>query len=331
MLSFPLILALLSPVFCAMIWCGATEMTEAALDTTYRVAMLQEAMNATKSPGVGVEQAVSSAALNERLDCLVFFHMLDDYSEEGIYQSTILDQFNILKTAYAPVGFDFHLGGIYYYDQPDWADGNDYADMTKKLRLGGYDVLNIYIKRVVDSRATGKIAGYSKYPNGRRGAWDDLMFYEDGVLIATFALPTKDYPGDIGEPNYNWGIVAVHEVGHWLGLWHIFEDGCDPDLKWGGDRIADTPPQEYYHGECHPEGSKIDTCPGYGFEPSLLDNIMDYMPDECRNSFTPLQMQRMWWIFRSVRKGVAPEGMPPDAFTPRVPTVAPNLPVSPDF
>ncbi|KAK7523286.1 hypothetical protein IWZ03DRAFT_427664 [Phyllosticta citriasiana] len=246
----------------------------AALDTTYIVGMLQDAVISTKSSKQGVEHAVSTVDLNERLDCLIFFHILDDYSEEGIYQSTFLDQFNILKAAYAPVLIDFHLGGIYYYDQPLWANGVGFEDMTRKLRVGGYDVLNIYIKRMVDSQATGKIAGYSKFPNGRRAPWDDLFFYEDGVLIATFALPTKDYPGGVGLSGFNWGTVAIHEVGHWFGLWHIFEDGCDPDLKWGGDKIADTTPQEYFHGVCYPEGSKIDTCPGYGFPPSLINNYM---------------------------------------------------------
>ncbi|KAK7622904.1 hypothetical protein IWX48DRAFT_684783, partial [Phyllosticta citricarpa] len=331
MLVFSMILAALAWIPPSLAWCGATEVTQAALDTTYIVGMLQDEFNSTKSPETGVEHAVSSVDLNERLDCLIFFHILDDYSEEGIYQSTILDQFNILKATYAPVLIDFHLGGIYYYDQPLWANGVGFEDMTRKLRVGGYDVLNIYIKRTVDSQATGKIAGYSKFPNGRRAPWDDLFFYEDGVLIAIFALPTKDYPGGVGLSGFNWGTVAVHEVGHWLGLWHIFEDGCDPDLKWGGDRIADTTPQEYFHGVCYPEGSKIDTCPGYGFPPSLINNYMDFMPDECRTSFTPLQMERMWWMFRSVRKGVAPNDMPPDAFTPRVPTIAPNLPLAPNL
>jgi pappalysin-1 len=60
----------------------------------------------------------------------------------------------------------------------------------------------------------------------------------DGVVIDPIALPG-------GNPEYGLGITAVHEVGHWLSLFHTFEShgnetkmaGCYGD----GDFLEDTP------------------------------------------------------------------------------------------
>ena len=53
----------------------------------------------------------------------------------------------------------------------------------------------------------------------------------DGVVINQMSLPDSDQRSP-----YNLGMTAVHEIGHWAGLFHTFENGCnDP-----GDEITDT-------------------------------------------------------------------------------------------
>ena len=81
---------------------------------------------------------------------------------------------------------------------------------------------------------------------------------------------------------YNLGKTAVHEVGHWFGLLHTFQDTTcavgDP-----GDWIADTP-QEAVSTEGCPVGGMgggwvKNSCPEReGVDP--VHNYMDYSTDQ---------------------------------------------------
>src|SRR5205823_4199541 len=98
----------------------------------------------------------------------------------------------------------------------------------------------------------------------------------DGVVIHVGTLPG----GAI--PDYNLGYSAVHETGHWLGLYHPFE-GWDPTTGTTGcggpgDRVADTPAEGTPSQGC-PAGK--DTCPIPGVDP--IHNFMDYSYDPCMN------------------------------------------------
>ncbi|KAE8255047.1 hypothetical protein A4X06_0g614 [Tilletia controversa] len=64
----------------------------------------------------------------------------------------------------------------------------------------------------------------------------------------------------------NLGRAATHEVGLWLGLYHVFEGGCSGN----GDFVSDTPPQVIETSGCP---SFQDPCPGG--DPSQFQRVAD--------------------------------------------------------
>jgi hypothetical protein len=105
-------------------------------------------------------------------------------------------------------------------------------------------------------------------------------------------MASGSMPGGTIE-NYDLGFTASHEVGHWLGVAHRFQNGCSTT----GDRVDDTPAERFPTSGC-PEGQ--DTCTDPGVDP--IHNYMDYSYDACYEEFTAGQAKRMaqqWLYFRT--------------------------------
>jgi hypothetical protein len=133
--------------------------------------------------------------------------------------------------------------------------------------------LHIYLGEPKD-RDGKALLGYALYP------WDALVAPDQDHV----AIHYQSLPGG-GFVSYDLGMTAVHEVGHWLGLYHTFEGGCSGT----GDRVADTPPEAEETTKCD---LTRDTCPGDRFRDSVT-NYMNYAPDHCMTEFTAGQVIRM--------------------------------------
>ncbi|MEL6132934.1 MAG: M43 family zinc metalloprotease, partial [Bacteroidota bacterium] len=82
-------------------------------------------------------------------------------------------------------------------------------------------------------------------------------------------------------PPYDQGRTTTHEVGHWLGLIHIWgDDSC------GNDFCGDTPPASAPHYGCPQNIFSCGTT-------DMIANYMDYTDDVCMNLFTQEQRIRM--------------------------------------
>ena len=106
----------------------------------------------------------------------------------------------------------------------------------------------------------------------------------DGVIIHYRTFGTVDAGSFDLEPQFNKGRTATHEVGHFLGLRHIWGDaaGCVTDY------VDDTPPQSSPTSGCpsHPQNS---FCGGN----KMFQNYLDYSNDVCMNIVTLGQIARM--------------------------------------
>lgn len=152
-------------------------------------------------------------------------------------------------------------------------DGANETAVKTALRQGGKRDLNLYFADLIDEDGLPGLLGWATFPDEY-----SLRPAMDGVLVLNESVPGGS------EAPYNLGATAIHEVGHWLGLFHTFQGGCGAN----GDFVADTPAEAGPQFDC-PVGE--DTCPAAGVDP--IHNFMDYTDDDCMYEFTPGQVTRV--------------------------------------
>lgn len=238
------------------------------------------------------ERAVADGTLYASVPVTVpvWFHVINKgsgISNGDVPDSQINAQIAVLNEAYsggsggAATQFTFVLAGVTRTTNSTWytMGSNSAAEAAAKaaLRVGGPETLNIY-----SANLGGGLLGWATFPN-----WYASDPSDDGVVILYSSLP-----GGAADP-YNEGDTATHEVGHWLGLYHTFQGGCQ---KNGGDYVSDTPAEKSPAYGC-PVGRN--SCKWPGLDP--VENFMDYTDDACMWSFTAGQSSRMSTAWSSYR------------------------------
>ncbi|KAH7033682.1 uncharacterized protein B0I36DRAFT_362324 [Microdochium trichocladiopsis] len=210
-----------------------------------------------------------------------------DITDGWVSQTVVNAQVAALNKAYAPWNISFKLLGTDWTVNQTWADDLDSMAMKAALRKGTYKTLNIYFQRTIMG---GTASGFTYFPMSGPPVKGSYWFNADGAQVQTLTMPGGAPPG--------WwpmqGMIAVHEIGHWFGLYHTFQgNSCDG----AGDMIKDTPQESAPATGC---AKPSDSCPSLkGVDP--VNNYMDYSGEGCWTQFTKGQAKRMrtnWKIYR---------------------------------
>ncbi len=198
-------------------------------------------------------------------------------------------------------------GGITRMQSPltDMTIETDDLALKNLNRWNPAKYLNIWLVRSVSSASAGSaVAGYAYMPFAHGSP-------EDGIVVEA------RYFGSSAENS----AAAIHELGHYLGLYHTFQGGCgNNNCLLDGDHVCDTPPDaSTAHTACD---AQVNSCTsdsddhsannpfrsvaegGIGDQKDMATNIMDYGNLACLRVFTPGQAVRIRTTLLGVRSSL---------------------------
>jgi hypothetical protein len=261
----------------------------------------------------------------------VVFHVVYNTAAENLPDSVLENQIAVMNNDYArlnddttnmrsefqpvagPTHIQFFLAGVTRTSTTTTSFGSfaailgDFDDLekVKSTANGGQDpwdqarYLNIWVCDMSINNMTF-LLGYAtppdNLPNWPQGSTPDL---EDGVVLQ-YQVVGSNNPNPLGIANYTvLGRTAVHEVGHYMGLRHIWGDGdCTMD-----DGISDTPDaDEASQQDCDAQRNSCNAdVNGLGDLHDMIENYMDYSAETCQNSFTQEQAALMHAVLENQR------------------------------
>ena len=246
----------------------------------------------------------------------VVVHLIHNGGPENISDAQVAAAIQHLNDAFAAKGYFAQLGAtddtkIQFCLASRDPDGNASSGITRTLspltdmvkerddlavknlnRWNPLDYVNIWVVKEISSQSSGSgVAGYAYFPSSHGDP-------EDGMVCEAQFFGTS--PGEDG--------VLIHEMGHYLGLYHTFEGGCpNGNCTMDGDRVCDTPPDQATHTGCAYNSCSTDVAAGSPFASDVNDftgDFMDYSPFSCYHFFTKGQALRMQGSIETVRKSL---------------------------
>ena len=244
----------------------------------------------------------------------VAYHIMHNYGPEELSEQEVIASLRHLNDAFANVGYydpstgapidiSFCFARTDKWGRPsdgyEWIPGTDYTELNFDGRP--YEMMNIFAwepKYIMNVYSVAKIEyarAFATFPAEDENERINGIVCEYDILGADSTLTS----------------ILAHEVGHYLGLYHTFQGGCNnDDCELQGDRVCDTPPDNYdqvFEG-CTPNNNcPTDANADNPDNPFTSDgwdmnnNYMDYNQAECLNGFTLGQRSRMRHVLRLFR------------------------------
>lgn len=244
-------------------WCGNVTTQEQVAFELSQIAQQQ-----------GLKAFSSVPCLNKKLSIIAYI-VKDSLGNPGITETAIVNAITDANKDFAPICLSFEVCEFKYvenfqYDVYDSKPG--FVDLDEKEMLTLYykpQVINMYFVADIPSDPQ---CGHAFMPGG-----------PDLIVIKKSCIP---------------GIVITHELGHFFGLYHTFENQFGIELASqsnclpAGDLLCDTEadPNGSVDNQCNYTGPFMDPNNEYYLPP--VDNYMSYYND-CRCKFTPDQYKRM--------------------------------------
>jgi hypothetical protein len=326
-IPFVLALALLLTLANAqtMIPCGTDEWRKELVKQDPQLKVIEEQANQTIAAF-----AQSNGPLSKKANGIIYipvvFHIIHNDSLENISQAQIMDQIRILNedfrrmigtpgfssdAASADLQIEFRLAQ--YDPGGKKSDGinrikssltNNARDNVKALSYWDSNkYLNVWVVKTIQLTSPGlegTVLGYAQFP------WDrSSRPTTDGVVVRA------DQIGVIGTGQISQGgRTLTHEIGHWLGLYHTFQDGCEggtaSSCSTAGDRVCDTPPVASSSSGCA-VGKNSCTSDVPDLQ-DMVRNYMDYSDGTCMNTYTAGQKTRIYGSLSAYRNTIYGSG-----------------------
>jgi hypothetical protein len=259
----------------------------------------------------------------------VVVHVVHNNGPENISNEQILTAIQHLNEAFANTGsFDFDLGfdtgiqfclasrdpddnftsGINRIVSAEFTDllvPSEDFDLKSLSNWNSTEYLNIWVVQEITRELNNSgTVGYATFP-------DSHGLVEDGIVCEA-ALFGSDPIGS---------SVHIHECGHYLGLYHTFENGCpNDDCLASGDQVCDTPPDTHlFNTICNDNTNSCLTddddlsennpfrpigSGGLGYQVDDQTNFMDYSGLVCFQHFTIGQSERMAAVLLEFRSSL---------------------------
>ena len=224
-------------------------------------------------------QNISDAQINSQLDAL-----------NRDFRKLNTDFNTVVPAAFRPLGADME---IVFCKATRTPTGTTTTGITRKSVASTFDFQNQYYQ------SAGEPAwDPSKYLNiwiGRFNSNQILGFAylpgqapsigEDGLCIGDQFFGTT---GTATNPPFNRGRTAVHEIGHYFGLYHMWGNSNGPTScgTTNNDGVADTPPTDDAYYDCPAFPNTSNMCPPLTANGAMFMNYMDYVDDACMAMFT---------------------------------------------